>query len=337
MSPASQERSVIADGASNCPGCGTGLVESVLQLSPVPTNSCIVIDDPAEARAYPTGALDLVACRGCGLVFNRAFDPSLTEYTPRYEETQSFSATFRRFHETLARELIDRYALHGRCVVEIGCGKGEFLLLLSELGGVHGLGFDPGFRPERLRGPAASRVRVVPAQFPAATLPSETALVCCKMTLEHIADPRVFLSAVRSELSHMPKAALFLMVPNAERIFALGAFEDVYYEHCNYFTAESLARILTHAGLQPTLTTTVFDHQYLCMHAVVAAPRSDSAGDGLPGHESPADIGQLREVLFRARERWKARFALWARTRQRVVLWGSGSKASAFGTKPLSR
>jgi hypothetical protein len=57
------------------------------------------------------------------------FDVSLNEYSPDFEEAQHVSPTF----DGCARQLVDRlvrdYDIRGRQVIEIGCGKGEFLAL----------------------------------------------------------------------------------------------------------------------------------------------------------------------------------------------------------------
>ena len=37
---------------------------------------------------------------------------------------------------------------------------------------------------------------------------------------------------------------LFVEVPDTMRILVEGAFWDVYYEHCSYFTLGSLGRLL---------------------------------------------------------------------------------------------
>ena len=80
---------------------------------------------------------------------NGLYDASLQSYSPDYEETQAFSPRFTAFLENLADDQIARHALHGKQVVEIGCGKGEFLMLLCE------------------RGPAAASVSI-PATVPSA-------------------------------------------------------------------------------------------------------------------------------------------------------------------------
>ena len=75
-----------------------------------------------------------------------------TEYSGRYESTQGYSPTFNAFHERLAQDMIDRFDLHGKEIIEIGCGNGEFLVLLCELGREH-----PDWASTRRISPVACR------------------------------------------------------------------------------------------------------------------------------------------------------------------------------------
>lgn len=310
-----------------CPGCGGNHLEAVFQLTGVPANSCIVLKCQDAAVDYPRGDLDLVVCHCCGLVFNRAFEPELTEYSPRYEESQGWSPTFRRFHEQLAQELVKRHSLRGGRVLEIGCGKGEFLLLLSEIGGMHGLGFDPGYRPGFLEGRAARRVKVLSEPYVSGHLEAGCDLVCCKMTLEHVAQPLELLRELRRDLEGLPGARVFIMVPDAGRILTGASFEDVYYEHCNYFTEASLSRIFQRSGFAVSGTFRRFHGQYLCLEAKPGEP---------PVHEDTAmesEITLARSFSERAAAlgtQWQRALEKWHEAKRRVVLWGSGSKSLAF-------
>src|SRR5690606_14581718 len=93
---------VTVDAAAACPACaGTGLAVFHEQRG-IPTNSCLLLATPEAALDYPTGDLRLAFCPSCGFVTNLAFDPSLSEYSARYEETQAFSAHFVAFAKELA-------------------------------------------------------------------------------------------------------------------------------------------------------------------------------------------------------------------------------------------
>ena len=150
-----------SETGASCASCGSRDLTPFYGVRGIPVHSCLVMPDRRSALAYRKGDLQLAICPSCGFVQNTSFDASLHEYSTRYEETQSFSPRFNRFATELATRLLDRFGLRGKTVLEIGCGKGEFLCLLCELGGCRGIGFDPGYRPERTTSPAQSRIRFV--------------------------------------------------------------------------------------------------------------------------------------------------------------------------------
>jgi SAM-dependent methyltransferase len=250
------------------------------------------------------------------------------EYSPAYEESQAFSPHFCAFAERLARDLIDRYDLHGKEILEIGCGKGDFLLLLAERGGNHGVGIDPGFRDDRL--PASDRVRFIRDFYSERYADLGGDFICCRHTLEHIQPVREFVAL--SARSARPGAITFYEVPDTTRVLAEGAFWDIYYEHCSYFTLGSLGRLFRACGLAPLRLYREFEDQYLCIDA-----RAGAAAPGpLPGEDDLAATAGLVErfagTVTGAIDAWRARILAAAESGHRVVLWGSGSKGVAFLT-----
>ena len=171
-----------------CLSCGSTDVEVFHQEAGVPVNSCLLLASEAEARAFPRGAIRLGFCHACGFIANTAFDQALAEYSTRYEETQGFSPRFQRFADDLAHRLVDRFDLHDKDILEIGCGKGEFLLRVCELGNNRGVGVDPSVVLDRVRGPAADRVSFIADLYRKqhADLPAD--FVICRHTLEHISE-----------------------------------------------------------------------------------------------------------------------------------------------------
>ncbi len=301
----------------------------------VPANSVLLLPTWEEAVSFPRGALTLGFCRQCGFVANTSFDRRLTEYSSRYEETQGFSPTFRRWHRALAERLVARHDLRRKRIVEIGCGKGEFLALLCELGDNEGIGYDPSFAPDRLDSPAASRMRFVRDFYTEDSGGHGADFVCCKMTLEHIPDVARFVARVRRSLDDAPETVVFFQVPDLERILEERAFWDVYYEHCSYFTAGSLARVFRRAGFEVLSVRREYGGQYLTLEARPApVPDGQALGD-----EDARDVARLSGLVADfergvadALSVWTCRLDAWRDAERRVVPWGSGSKGVAFLT-----
>ena len=316
-----------------CPACRQGTVAVFYHVARAPTNSCILWETAEEARAARTGEVRLGFCDSCGFICNTAFRPEIVEYSARYEETQGFSGTFNAFHRALAVRLIEKHDLHGKTVLEIGCGKGEFLMLLSELGGNRGIGIDPGAHPERLTGEAAHRVTLIPDFYSEKYSDHDVDFVACKMTLEHIINPFDFVAKVRKGLAHRTESVVFFQVPETLRILRHCAFEDIYYEHCAYFTPGSLARLFAATGFREFDLTIEYDSQYL---TIEARPNLTGAA---PVQAPTADMDELRDLVasFPARmaakmQTWRDRLKGWRQDGKRVVIWGSGSKAVSFLT-----
>jgi SAM-dependent methyltransferase len=299
----------------------------------VPVNSVLLLPTRQEALEFPTGDIRLAFCPDCGFIYNDAFDASLLEYSERYEETQGYSPTFQRWHRQLAQDLIDRFELRGKRVVEIGCGKGEFLALLCERGGNTGVGFDPAYVPERNTSEAASRMEFVQDFYSEKYAGHQGDFVCCKMTLEHISNTADFVGAIRRSLEGQPQTQVFFQVPDTLRILEETAFWDVYYEHCSYFTAGSLARLFRRAGFDVQDVAREYGNQYLMIEA------KPGDGSGGPQLEAEQDLQRTAELveqfsheLPRWTAQWKERLDDWGRQGKRVVIWGSGSKGVSFLT-----
>ena len=118
-----------------CPSCGSRAERPFYEVAGVPVHQVKLVRTRDEALGCARGDIGLCFCPSCGFVWNAAFDPARMRYEEDYESTQAVSPTFNAFHERLARDVIERFDLHGKGVVEIGCGQGEFLTMLAELGG----------------------------------------------------------------------------------------------------------------------------------------------------------------------------------------------------------
>ncbi len=296
-----------------CPNCRSSSSEGChpfYEVRGVPTNSCLLIEDRTRALDFPTGDIVLAVCSGCGFIFNAAWDSARTVYSDQYEETQGFSPTFNAFNRAIAEELVNSYDIRGKTVLEIGCGKGEFLNLICRLGGNRGIGYDPSF--VRARQCSEQDVRFVREFFTEDTSEVAPDLLCCKMTLEHIGQTHRFLASVRS-VANRRDSVIFFQVPDVGRILKEGAFWDIYYEHCSYFSATSLKHLFTGTGFSVQRIWTGYDDQYLMIVTSPAEHGSDVTPSDADGVAAIIRMsGSFAATAARSREAWLSRLRNWA-------------------------
>jgi SAM-dependent methyltransferase len=316
-----------------CPACQQQDMQIFYEQSNVPTNSCILLKTAEEAVNYQRGDIELGFCPECGFISNLTFQPVLTEYSGRYEETQGFSGTFNKFHHALAERLVHDYDLKGKTLLEIGCGKGEFLKLICELGNNKGIGFDPGFREDRLSVHDHNQIRFIQDFYSDKYSDYSADFLCCKMTLEHISDAGNFIGMVRKAIGG-DKTYVFFQIPEATRILKECAFEDIYYEHCSYFSPGSLARLFRRNRFEVLKLDTEYDDQYL---TIEAKPVVNGASTTELDKEN--DLNSLTTLVndFPGRvskklDEWRKLLKETAAANQKVALWGSGSKGVSFLT-----
>jgi SAM-dependent methyltransferase len=315
-----------------CPACGSARREEFFTWPGLPVNSCLLLDDRSEAEAFPTGDLVLVVCHDCGFIANDAFRPGLNEYSDRYEETQAFSPRFRQFADEVARDWVERYQLRGRHVVEIGSGKGEFLVALARHGIGSGVGIDPGVHPERVTDEVADRLTWVSGWFPEDHPDlSGAAAVVCRHTLEHIGPVRAFVTQIRDALGPTSTAVALFEIPDTLRVLREGAFWDTYYEHCSYFTAGSVARLFLSCGFEVLAVSLAYDDQYLLVEArALPADQQPTFTPADDRGEISAGVEHFRRSVTEATRHWVGRVRAIAQQGGVVVAWGGGSKAVAF-------
>jgi SAM-dependent methyltransferase len=230
--------------------------------------------------------------------------------------------------------LIERYDLRGKRILEIGCGKGEFLLLLAELGGCEGVGIDPSARQDRIAAaPGADSVTLITEYYREDHGAQGADAVVCKMTLEHISEPFEFVSTIRRGLDAHPNTVVFFQIPEALRILKTCAFEDIYHEHCSYFTPSSLEGLFRRCGFHVRAVGTEYDEQYLTIEAFPTG----KAGQADAASPDEVDLASLDDLVRSFPERVAQAQASWRKlvldtksAGQRVLLWGSGSKTVSF-------
>ena len=313
--------------ASPCPACASSHTRSFYRLEGIPIHSCVLLDDPESAREFPTGDLELAACKDCGFIFNQLFDPARIDYSEDYEETQGYSGTFRAFLEETIGTLLETHASAGQLLLELGCGRGDFLEQLCQAADARGLGIDPSSTAGRVDPSAGRGLKFLRDVYSEKHLALDPRAILCRHTLEHLPAVRDLVQLVFKHLDHGDDKWTFFEVPDSLRILNEGAFWDVYYEHCSYFTEASIGHLFANQGFKIESLDLVYAGQYLHLLAKPTASNGLKPKDPAPVLQA---VQTFQETCSTAISRWHQ--LLQSHAPGTVALWGSGSKATGFLT-----
>jgi SAM-dependent methyltransferase len=314
----------------SCPICSSRAIVELLEILQVPVHCNLLWPTREAAVGVPRGDIRLGFCQECGHIFNQAFRPELMEYSQDYENSLHCSPRFQSYAESLAARLVERYDLRGKRVIEIGCGNGEFLALLCELGHNRGVGFDPSYYPEPTGRVTTERATFIDDFYSERYADYEADLICSRHLLEHIDDPMGFLSMLRRAIGNGASTAVFFEVPNV--LFTLHDFGiwDIIYEHFSYFSPGSLARAFTTSGFDVLGLSHEFEDQFLCIDALPGHGVDHASAQSDTVKLSFRDIASFAADYQQRTETWRHTVERMESQGRRAVVWGAGSKGVSF-------
>jgi SAM-dependent methyltransferase len=292
---------------TNCRVCGHHLFEEpLLRFENMPRAAQFLPD--AKSLEKDKGIdLEVCQCSGCGLV-QLSNDP-----VPYYRDVvraAAFSDEMRDFRLMQFEGFTRTYSLEEKKIVEIGCGRGEYLSLMQQCGADayglehseesaawcarNGLRVSAGFVD-------SSNSRINHAPFDAFYILN---------FLEHLPDPN---STLRGVYNNLTDGAIGLVeVPNFEMMLRNRLSSEFTIDHLLYFTKETLATTLGLNGFEIIACNEVW-HEYITSAVVRKRNR--------------LDLSLFREYQARLRDeigKYIGRFG-----DKKVAIWGAGHQALA--------
>ncbi len=276
---------------TTCPVCSGHEGRGFVQIPAAPVYCNLLFPTADEARSVPRADIRLALCPTCGMIWNTAFEPRLMSYAGDYENSLSASATFREYATQLASRLVETYDIRGKDVIEIGCGRGEFLAELCRIGGNRGLGLDPSTAASL--GPPDASIRMVQAEYTGGYRDEPVDLLVCRHMLEHVPAPSEFLLSIREMLGDRRETIVYVEVPDGRSMLEDLAVWDVIYEHPSYFAAPAMERAFEGSGFAVRRVSSEYHAQFLNIDAIPDGRTPGREGSGRP------EIEELQRLASR--------------------------------------
>lgn len=187
--------------------------------------------------------IEVCQCKKCGLV------QILSEPVYYYKDvvrSSGFSMEMIDFRNKQFYKFVSKYGLSNKSIVEIGCGKGEYLSIMSKYCS-NTLGIEHS--KEAVLDCKRNNLNVV-EQY----LDFENPNISCKKFdafymmnfLEHIPEPSNILSLIYDNLTE--DGVGLIEVPNFDLTLSNNIFTDFSIEHLSYFTLDTFKRTLEFSG-----------------------------------------------------------------------------------------
>jgi len=280
-------------------------VPKVLNVPVVPNRPLAIPEDTPRL-----GEMALRRNVALELVENQQFDPSLVEYDEQYQNDQTESAVFRA-HMAEVIEILKEFMPRQSRLVEVGCGKGQFVEMLMLDRHFQVTGYDAayqGFNPNIHRRYLSEGERI------------KCDLVVLRHVLEHVQNPYNFLRMLKEIFGNIP---IYCEVPDLDWILDSQAFFDVTYEHVNYFNQNSLKSLF---GGKVLRIGRLFGEQYLFVIAKLGDLSAAFAEQySVEDNWETLDFYQLFPSIYAQLDKLDRQEAV-----RRFYVWGAATKGCLF-------
>tara|TARA_R110000824_G_scaffold128983_3_gene290141 strand:- start:11702 stop:12769 length:1068 start_codon:yes stop_codon:yes gene_type:complete len=213
--------------------------------------------------------LEVCECEVCSLV------QLSNEPVPYHKEViraSAFSEEMKQFRVKQFADFVQKYSLQGKKVIEVGCGKGEFLQLMKDAGtDAYGIEYSAeSVDVCREQGLRVDKDYVLYAHHMLKDQPFDCFFIL--NFFEHLPDLNSTLQALHDNLTK--DGIGIIEVPNFDMILRENLFSEFINDHLYYFTEDTLRSVLSRNGFEIIESTQVW-HDYIISMVVKKKPSLD--------------------------------------------------------------
>lgn len=289
-----------------CRVCGNKLFEEpLITLKKMPSR---VQNFPDKKGIKRHRGIDLKVfqCSGCGLV---QLNCKPVSYYKEVIRAVGVSEEMKIFRREYFKDFIDRYALKNKKILEVGCGKGDYLSILNQLSAqAFGLEYSENSVKEcKKAGLQVVKGFIENKNYKIVHSPFDAFL--CLNFLEHIPFPNEFLRGIWNNLTE--DAVGIIEVPSFDILIQKKLLGDFLIDHLLYFSESTLKNTLEFNGFEILEIKKIW-YEYL--YSVEVRKRRN------------LDLSFLYHYLTLLKNKIHSFIASF----QKVALWGAGHQALSY-------
>ncbi|MBI4707674.1 MAG: methyltransferase domain-containing protein [Candidatus Omnitrophica bacterium] len=230
---------------NKCRVCGHKFFEEPLLRYENMPGAAQFLPDAKSLKSDKGVDLEVCQCSGCGLV-QLSNDP-----VPYYREViraAAFSGEMKEFRIKQFGNFIEKYSLRGKKVIEMGCGRGEYLSIMQQAGAeAYGLEHSEESVMHCVKnGLRVSKGFVENSAYRLNDAPFDAFYIL--NFLEHLPNPNATLKGIYNNLTD--DCIGLVEVPNFDMILRKKLFSEFISDHLFYFTKETLSTALRLNGFE---------------------------------------------------------------------------------------
>lgn len=292
---------------NKCPVCDHTFFEEPLLTYENMPRAAQFLPDAATILSDRGISLEIFQCSGCGLV--QLTNPPVP-YFREVIRAAAISEEMKAFRERQFTDFTQRFSLSGKKVVEIGCGRGEFLSIMARCGAdAYGIEYsEDSVAYCTNNGLKVARGFIQSAADRLADAPFDAFFIL--NFLEHLPDPNSTIRGIGNNLSN--GAVGLVEVPNFDMILRNRLFSEFISDHLFYFSRDALCTALQLNGFEIIECHEVW-HDYILSTVVRKRERL-----------SLSNFDEGRNKLKREIEAY-----LQCYPAMQVAVWGAGHQALA--------
>jgi hypothetical protein len=312
-----------------CPLCGSRNMRIFYEVIDIPASCNLLWKSKEEAINCTKGNIKLSYCPSCTFVTNSALEREKNKYTSLYDNNLFYSQHFQNFVKETVAELIQKYDLHNKTVIEITCGKVDFLSFFSYLGNNKTIKLSTLSKDGKINAPT-SKLDMSADEFKSQKID----FIFSYHELEHVNNPKQFLESLRKGIADNSDVIVFFAVPNSLKAFEEGDYSDIIYEHTSYFTIPSLSYLFSVCGFSVLEISeskgTIFDSIYV-IAKVNMAQEPNSPLNRQPKYDiienSILEFAKKSQKLITLRSQQLTKLL---DAGKKIVMWGAGARGVTF-------